>query len=97
MQFGTIDDCASVWCITHLLKRERAADHVAGESLAAFGIEGFAADAVVHGEAGMAPVLHALGKVGAEHAFGGQEIQHLVAQRCSMTSDFQSNWPRLRD
>ncbi len=32
-------------------------------------------------EARMAPGFHALGKIGAEHTFGGEEFQHLVAQR----------------
>ena len=32
MQFGTVDDYAGSCVVAHLLERERAADHVAGEA-----------------------------------------------------------------
>jgi len=81
MEFGAIDDHVGFGVVAHLLEGKRTADHVAGEALAAFGIVSFAADAIMYGEAGMAPGFHALGKIGAEHTFGGEEFQHLAAQR----------------
>ena len=51
MQLGAIDDHAGLAVLAHLLERERAANHVAGEALPAFGIVGPSTDAVMHREA----------------------------------------------
>lgn len=45
------------------------------------GIVGFAADPVVHREARVAPVEHAVSESGIQHTFGTQEMQYLVTQR----------------
>lgn len=78
MRLGTIDDHAGVRCIAHLLERERAADHVAGEPLPASGIVG--ADPVMDREARVTPVEHALCEPSIQHALGAKEIEQLVAQ-----------------
>jgi hypothetical protein len=81
MQFGAVDDHAGLLIEAHLLERERAADHVKGEALAAFGVGGLGADAVVDRKARMTPLAHAIGETGVQHALGAEEIEHLVTQR----------------
>ena len=81
MQSGAVDDHAGLVVVAHLLESERAADHVAGKALPAFGVVGFAADPVVHREAGVTPLEHAFSESGIQHAFRTQEIQYLVSQR----------------
>ena len=50
-------------------------------TLTTFGIGGLAADAVVHGEARVSPLAHAMSEVGSEGALIAQEIEYFVAQR----------------
>lgn len=49
-------------------KSRKAANHVTGKMLPPFGVGGFAADPVVHREAGVTPLKHAFGCSGARAA-----------------------------
>jgi len=44
---GAVDDHAGIAVVTHFLECERAANHVAGEALPAFGIGGLDIDSVM--------------------------------------------------
>ena len=81
MRFGAIDDRAGVLIKAHLVECKWAADHVAGEALSAFGIAGFAANAIVYRKARVAPLQHAPGEAGIQHALIAEEVEHLQPQR----------------
>ncbi|MEJ2247761.1 MAG: hypothetical protein P8Y80_17065 [Acidobacteriota bacterium] len=81
VQLGAVDDHGGLLVVAHLLEGEGTANHVAGETLPAFGVGGFAADAVVHREAGVTPLEYAFSESGLQHTFGTQEMQYLVSQR----------------
>ena len=81
VQFGAVDDHAGLLIKAHLLERERAADHVASEALAAFGIGGLGTDAIVYRESGVTPLAHAIGQTRIQHALSAEKIEHLVTQR----------------
>ncbi len=48
---------------------------VAGEALSAFGIVAFAANAIVDREARVAPLVHARGEAGIQHALSAEEVE----------------------
>ncbi len=48
---------------------------VAGEALSAFGIVAFAANAIVDREARVAPLVHAPGEAGIQHALSAEEVE----------------------
>jgi len=51
-----------------------------GESLSAFGIVAFAANAIVDREDRVAPLQHALGEAGIQHALIAEEVEYLQPQ-----------------
>ncbi len=75
MRFGAIDDRAGVLIKAHFVECKWAADHVAGEALSAFGIVAFAANAIVDREARVAPLVHAPGEAGIQHALSAEEVE----------------------
>ena len=68
VQPGAVNDHARLLVVAHLLEGERTADHVASKALLAIGIVGFAADPVVHREAGVTPLEHAFSECGNQAA-----------------------------
>jgi len=80
MQPTAVDHRAARRVISRLLQRKRRTEHVARETLAAFGIVGGDAHLVVAGEAAMAPGEHLPGERRKDRLSPDEEAEHRAAQ-----------------
>src|SRR3990167_6120016 len=76
VQVRAVHDHSRFREISHLLQRKRRAQHVLRELLAALGVAGANAHAVVDGEAAVAPGEHARRQPLADGALGHEQLEH---------------------